>query len=90
MPKYLKAKVAQVFTRPVGTNRQTGEKYGGDRRIQLIDEVVMPNGETQLELITMSIPENLHVEVGEVVDIPVKIFGKASLIYDGGSKNVSQ
>ena len=82
MPKILRATVAKVFQRPVQKNRATGETFGGDTRVQLIDEIPLENGSKQLELVTLTVPSGLKFTEGEVVDIPFRIVGKCSFVYD--------
>lgn len=49
--------VANVYQSPTGTNRQTGESYGGQHRIQLMCENTLRNGEKRIELVDLSVDD---------------------------------
>lgn len=42
-----------VFKSPKGTNKQ-GEEYGGQDKLQVLGEVELPNGETRMEMFTLT------------------------------------
>jgi len=42
-----------VFKSPVGQNKN-GEEYGGQDKLQILGEVELPNGQTRMEMFTLT------------------------------------
>ena len=65
--------VARVYEAPTGVDKKTGEAYGGGWRVQLLAEIPLANGESRLDLVTLStdLPERFKAFVGKWVRVPV-------------------
>jgi len=50
-------KVLKIFKSPEGHNSKTGEAFGGESKIQIMGENFLRNGEIQMEMITLTLPE---------------------------------
>lgn len=71
---YLKAKVLNTFKTPEGVNRETGEAYGGNHRVQLLYQDTMRNGETRMQPVDLNTDQPQAYEVGALVMVPVRVF----------------
>jgi len=76
--------VVNTFATPAGTNKK-GEDYEGKDKIQLMGELVMPNGETRMELVTLTV-EDLSPYVDMInkrirVSIGVMATGARSVLF---------
>lgn len=69
----LEGQVVNVFVTPQGTNRETGEIYGGTYRVQIMAENVLKNGATRVELIDLPVddPSPFQRLQGRRVRVPV-------------------
>jgi len=69
-------KVMNVFEAPKGVNRETGETFGGQARVQLLAENELQNGEKRLDLVNLTIEdENVYRPLlGQSVAVPVGVF----------------
>lgn len=69
----LEGQVVNVFVTPQGTNRETGEVYGGIHRVQIMAENVLRNGETRVELVDLTVddPTPFQKLRGRRVRVPV-------------------
>lgn len=68
--------VVRVFEAPGGTDRKTGETYEGGHRVQLLAEIPLENGDSKLDLVTLSTdtPE-VYRELGNRwVRVPVRAY----------------
>lgn len=65
--------VVRLFESPVGVDKKTGESYGGGHRVQLLAEVPLKNGESKLDLVTLSTdrPDSFKALQGRWVRVPV-------------------
>jgi hypothetical protein len=72
--------VVNVFMTPAGQDRKTGETFGGQHKVQLQGLVELRNGETRVELLTLTTnsPEEFRPLVGKSVRIPVGAFAPAA------------
>lgn len=72
----LSGQVVNVFVTPQGTNKETGEIYGGLHRVQIIAENVLKNGAKRAELIDLTVddPSPFQRLVGRSVRVPVGAF----------------
>lgn len=68
--------VLNVFANPKGVNKSTGEEYGGGHKVQLLANITLNNGETKMDIVTISTdtPAVYEANKGNVVRIPVKAF----------------
>lgn len=68
----LKGKVLGVFESPKGITK-SGEEYGGQHKVQLLGEVLLKNGETRNDLITLTChdPKAFQSIEGATIQIPV-------------------
>lgn len=72
----LHGQVIHVFLSPVGTNKDTGEEYGGQDKVQIMGELPLKNGETRMEMITLTTDQgdSLKKLVGKPVTLPVAFY----------------
>lgn len=76
--------VVHVFETPKGVNRQSGEEYGGNDKVQIMGHMSLPNGETRMELISLNTEqgEELKKAIGRSVIAPVGFYAsKGSVGY---------
>lgn len=66
-------KVDNVYVAPEGTNKKTGEAYGGGFKVQLRVDLPLSNGETKRDLVTLSTtyPDYFRSLVDQQVSVPV-------------------
>lgn len=69
----LVGQVMNVFEAPKGTNKETGESYGGQPRVQIMAENELQNGDKRLGLVDLTVEdENLYRSlVTKRVAVPV-------------------
>lgn len=53
----LNGTVANIYEAPKGVNKETGEAYGGQHRIQVMCENTLKNGEKRIELVDLSVDD---------------------------------
>lgn len=72
----LQGQVVNVFLTPQGTNRETGEVYGGTHRVQIMAENVLKNGAKRVELVDLTVddPAPFQKLQGRPVRVPVGAF----------------
>ncbi|MCF1185037.1 hypothetical protein L0E83_16540 [Marichromatium gracile] len=68
--------VVRVFQAPDGVDRKTGETYEGGHRVQLLAEVPLRNGESKLDLVTLSTdqPGRFQELMQKWVRVPVGVY----------------
>lgn len=78
----LEGQIVNVFQVPKGVNRETGEAYGGQHRVQLMAENVLKNGQTRVELVDLTVddPAPFQRLQGRRVRVPVGAFVAGSQI----------
>jgi hypothetical protein len=66
-------RVIGVFVKPKGTNRETGEEYGGTHQVQILVNEVLKNGEERASLFTLETdrPDAFKGFSGKVAAVPV-------------------
>lgn len=70
----MKAQVLKKFRAPTG-ERKDGTKYGGETKVQLVGQMPLRNGETRMEMHTLTIRQNDdRFTEGELVSVPVVPF----------------
>lgn len=79
----VKGQVLKVFQAPAGKTK-AGEAYGGDNRIQLLGNVILKNGETKNELITLTMPTrwglSLLKATGREISLPVALMASGNVV----------
>lgn len=78
----LQGTVVNVFVTPQGTNRETGEIYGGTHRVQIMAENVLKNGAKRVELVDLTVddPAPFQRLQGRPVRVPVGAFVSGNAI----------
>lgn len=78
----LSGKLLQVYSTPTGENKN-GEKYGGDTKIQILNETRLRNGETKNEIIEMTVPsaDKYREQQGQEIEIPVNVRAYKNALY---------
>lgn len=78
----LAGKLLQVYATPEGKNKE-GETYGGDVKIQILNETRLRNGETKNEIIEMTVPsaDKYKDLVGGDIKIPVNVRAYKNSLY---------
>ncbi|NCC62183.1 MAG: hypothetical protein EOM12_14865 [Verrucomicrobiae bacterium] len=68
--------VANTFTAPTGVSKKTGEEYGGQEKVQIMAEKHLQNGETALELLSLTVEDAAEYtqHKGMTVRVPVGVF----------------
>lgn len=69
----LVGQVMNTFEAPKGTNKETGEQFGGTPRVQIMAENELPNGDTRLDLVNLSVQDQTLYDnlKGQLIAIPV-------------------
>lgn len=72
----LHGQVIGVFETPRGVNKETGEEYGGQWKVQLMAENVLKNGQRRRELVDLTVddPGPFQSLEGRDVRVPVGAF----------------
>jgi hypothetical protein len=78
----LQGQIVNVFVTPQGTNKDTGEIYGGLHRVQIMAENVLKNGAKRVELVDLTVddPNPFQRLLGRPVRVPVGAFVAGSQI----------
>lgn len=78
----LSGKLLQVYSTPTGENKD-GQKYGGDVKIQILNETRLRNGEMKNEIVEMTVPEAYKYkdQIGMDVEIPVNVRAYKNALY---------
>lgn len=79
----LNGTVINVFQSPKGHNKKTGEEYGGQDRVQVMAENILPNGEKRVDLVNLTVenPQAYTTLQGKPVRVPVGIFSVNNVIH---------
>ena len=74
--------ILNIYETPTGTNRETGETYGGQHRVQLMTDTILRNGEERRELVDLNVRDvrPFHELRGEAVAVPVGVFANGSTV----------
>ena len=72
----LNGTVANIYEAPKGVNKETGEAYGGQHRIQVMCENTLKNGEKRIELVDLSVDDvtPYREAIGKPVGVPVGVY----------------
>jgi hypothetical protein len=65
--------IDNVLLTPQGTNKDTGEQYGGRNRVQLIISKTLSNGEVSREFVNLNVDDvrPFSIAKGKLVSVPV-------------------
>ena len=68
--------VINVFTTPKGTNRKTGDEFGGDDKVQIMGDISLDNGQSRKELIELRTndSETFQKLIGKPVTLPISFY----------------
>jgi len=82
---FLQGTVANLFTSPKGISKKTGEEYGGQEKVQIMAEKLLQNGQTALELLSLTVEDarTYTQHKGKQILVPVGVFssGKGLSFY---------
>ncbi|MEW5980649.1 MAG: hypothetical protein AB1898_33170 [Acidobacteriota bacterium] len=81
----LEGQVVNVYKAPDFTPKE-GEKKEGGHKVQLMTEMHLKNGETKMELVTLSVKDPDRYEVGQTAEVPVGIFVRNGQVQFYGSE----
>lgn len=72
----LRGQVVHVFVSPIGINKDTGEEYGGQDKVQILGDVPIKGGETRKDMLTLTTEQGtqLKAAVGQSVIAPVAFY----------------
>lgn len=75
----LKGKLINTFVSPKGENK-SGESYGGQDKIQIIGDISLPNGETKVDMFTLTTANIEHFQSlnGKDIRVPIGIFAASN------------
>lgn len=76
----LKGKLINTFVSPKG--QKDGNEYGGQDKLQIIGDISLPNGETKVDMFTLT-TQNLSFFdnlIGKEIRVPIGIFAAAKAI----------
>jgi len=78
----LSGKLLQVYSTPTGTDKE-GKSYGGDTKIQILNETRLRNGETKNEIIEMIVSEvyKYKDQLNENIEVQVNVRAYKNSIY---------
>jgi len=91
----LTGQVVHVFESPKGVNKQSGEEYGGQDKVQIMGHMALPNGETRMELVTLTTDQGTELQksLGRSVVAPVGFYhakGAVGFFIPKGAKIAPQ
>jgi len=71
----LRGKLVNLFVTPKGKNK-SGDAYGGEDKLQIINQVSLQNGEQRLDLISITVPDaNEYKDLkGKDLDLPIDVY----------------
>ena len=72
----LNGTILNIYESPKGTNKTTGEVYGGQHRIQVMCENTLQNGEKRMEMVDLTIGDVSPYRqlLGKPVRVPVGVY----------------
>lgn len=78
----LSGKLLQVYSTPTGENKD-GEKYGGDTKIQILNETRLRNGEIKNEIVEMTVPDASKYQhsIGSDIELNVNVRAYKNNLY---------
>ncbi|MBK1736246.1 hypothetical protein CKO15_13435 [Halorhodospira abdelmalekii] len=87
----LNGTLSNVLETPTGTNRETGERYGGQHQVQVDVWKTLRNGQQRKDTETLTVPDYRPWEphIGEQVQVPVGVSvwnGQLRFFYAGANR----
>ena len=78
----LVGQVVNVFEAPKGTNKETGESFGGNPRVQILAENQLQNGDTKLDLVNLSVENEAAYKSlkGHKIAVPVGAYVNKGIV----------
>lgn len=78
----LTGQIVNVFVSPVGVNKDTGEQYGGQDKVQVLGDIPMKNGEYRKDLLTLTTEQGdkLKNALGRSITAPVAFYVRNSAV----------
>jgi hypothetical protein len=78
----LVGQVVNVFEAPKGTNKETGESFGGNPRVQILAENELQNGDIKLDLVNLSVEnEAVYKSLkGQKIAVPVGAYVNKGIV----------
>ena len=78
----LNGQVIHVFESPKGVNKQTGEEYGGQDKVQILGDIPVGENQFKKEIVTLTtnLGEKLTGAIGRPVSCPVAFWAKADKV----------
>lgn len=72
----LTGQIVNVFQAPKGVSRKTGEEYGGQDKVQIMGEIPLENGQSRMDLVTLTTDqgEQLKKYEGRQITVPVSFY----------------
>lgn len=85
----LVGQVMNTFEAPKGTNKDTGEQYGGTPRVQIMAENELQNGDKRLDLVNLSVDDQTLYDSlkGQRVAVPVGAYVNKGVVAFYALKN---
>lgn len=76
----LNGQLINSFRTPDG--ERNGEAYNGQDKVQILGEVVLPNGESKRELLTLSTHNKEYFDGldGQTITVPVSVFASGKSV----------
>lgn len=76
----LNGQLINSFKTPEG--EKDGKEYGGQDKVQILGEVVLPNGESKRELLTLSTHNKEYFDglEGQPISVPVSVFANGKSV----------
>lgn len=76
----LKGKLINTFVSPKG--EKDGKEYGGQDKVQIIGDVLLPNGETKVDMFTLTTSDAAQFEshIDKMIRVPIGVFAAARAV----------
>lgn len=71
----LRGRLLNIFVTPKGTNKE-GQPYGGDDKLQVLNEVTLKNGEKRMDLLALTVSDSSKYrdDIGKELELPVDVY----------------
>lgn len=78
----LSGTLLKIYNTPEGKDKD-GKAYGGDTKIQILNETKLRNGEMKNEIIDLTVPTagTYKEQIGQEIEVPVNIRAYKNTIY---------
>ena len=82
---HITGQVLNTYFQPGSTDPETGEKTQGKNKVQILGKIPVSNGESKMDIVTLSIPDGIDFEphMQKHVNVPLGMFSpsKGNIIY---------